>query len=101
MKEAIANRPDDIKRFEKEQLVQLEAPGINIYKRVEIHKDYWPIVPDEHQDNKLYTKPPPEIKEAVKKEKIKRKKFQAEVKEDKKLVKRELKKKLDDLATLV
>jgi hypothetical protein len=47
LKDAVKNRPSDIKSAKATLLKQLEAPGMNIYKQVEMFKNYCPLVPVE------------------------------------------------------
>ena len=66
LKDAIAAQPCIIRAAMSDQLQQIEAPGINIYKQVEMYTKYLPIVPEEHWGDELYVKPSDEIIEATK-----------------------------------
>ena len=50
----------------------LESNGINIFKQVEMAYKYKRIIPVQSRDDALYATPPPEVFEAVKKEKVMR-----------------------------
>jgi hypothetical protein len=67
-----------------DQLKTLQAPGINIFKQVEMYKNYRTLLPLEVWHDELYIKPDPNIMAAVKEEKVKRKTFRAELNKDKK-----------------
>ena len=69
---AIKTRPADIKALQAEHLKSIEAPGINIFKRVEMNMKHRPVLPIEDQDDVLYEDPTPEVFAAVKEEKAKR-----------------------------
>ncbi len=69
------NRPSDIARYKAEYLSVVQPPPINIYKRVELHTKYKPIVPIEFQDDVLFEELPPSVIDAVKAEKKRRGKF--------------------------
>jgi hypothetical protein len=98
LKEAIKNRPTDIKSHRAKVLRAIKPPGINIYKRVEMHTKYKPIVPIECQDNAIYEKPPQSVINAVEAEKTRWATFNMkELKMEKKKVSMvEMKPKLDD-----
>ena len=68
LKDAIAARPCIIRAAMSDQLQQIEAPGINIYKQVEMYTKYLPVVPEEHWGDELCVKPSDEIIEATKDE---------------------------------
>ena len=72
MKAVIKARPADTKALRAKYLKSIEAPGINIFKRVEMNIKYRPVLPIEHQDDVLYEEPTPEVFAAVKEEKAKR-----------------------------
>ena len=72
MNAAIKDRLADIKALRAKHLKSIEAPGINIFKRVEMNKRYRAFLPIEHQDDVLYEEPTPEVFDAVKKDKAKR-----------------------------
>ena len=55
------------------KLAVLQAPSINIYKRVEMRYKYRPIIPEEDKGDALYADVPEEVRESVKEEKSKRK----------------------------
>lgn len=97
LQQAIASRPATMKGLKDEYLKQLESFGINIFKRVELYKNYRPVVEVEFQDDELYQKPPEALMEAVKDERVKRTVFHAELKSKKQRVARiqVLKEKLD------
>mmetsp|Transcript_14392 Transcript_14392/g.30795 ORF Transcript_14392/g.30795 Transcript_14392/m.30795 type:complete len:173 (-) Transcript_14392:283-801(-) len=79
LKEAVDNRPVDIKLAKASMLKRLKSPGINIYKQVELYAKYHHIVPEKFWVNELYRKPPPNILAAVKKENKSRKVFREEL----------------------
>ena len=58
-----------------DMLTVIEAPGINIFKQVEMYSKYRKLLPLEVQEDELYVKPATNIMDAVKEEKIKRKSF--------------------------
>ena len=62
-------RPTDIARYRAEYLRVIEPPSINIYKCVELHTKYKPIVPIEFQNDIIYEEPPQNVIDAVKAEK--------------------------------
>ena len=96
-KEAVTNRPKDIKSYRNEQLQNIEPPGINIYKRVEMGVKYRPCINDEEAlADPLYAPPRLEELEVVNKEKKKRKKFRKELNEEKRVAAKDIEvKKLD------
>ena len=57
------------------ELRTIKAPGINIYKLVELWKEYRALVPIEFRDNPCYAKPHQVILDAVMEEKKSRKDF--------------------------
>ncbi len=69
----------------------IENEGINIFKRVEMATKYRKIIPLEDRDDELYRPPPPEVYEAVKKERKARKQFWEELNKEKKGVVKKLK----------
>ena len=84
LKTALERRRDVMKAALLDKLVNLEAPGINIYKQVEMYKGYKKLVPLEVWEDELYVKPDTNILTAVKDEKVKRKTFRAELNKEKK-----------------
>ena len=50
--------------------VSIPNVGLNLYKMVEMYKNYRPIVPDEFQSDELYAEPSAEVWKKVKTEKI-------------------------------
>ena len=67
--EAVKRRPTIIRESRDELLTQLEAPGINIYKKVEMCDKYKRLLPDKYMVDVLYSDVSSEEREAVKKEK--------------------------------
>ena len=58
----------------------IEPPGINPYKRVELYAKYRPVVPPEYHQDEFYTKPPDDVLQKVKEEKVLRTENRAKVK---------------------
>jgi hypothetical protein len=88
LKKAVEMRPAIMKVAMKDQLLELETPGINIFKQVELATKYKGIVPldlDKWEDE-LYIRPADNIIAAVKQERDKRKTFRAELNKEKKMV---------------
>ena len=83
LREAVTNRPTDIKTSQEKLLRRLEPPGTNIYKQVEMFKNYRPLVPVEFQDDLMYAEPAEDIKVAVKEEKEARKRSRDKINEKK------------------
>ena len=83
LREAVRNRPTDIKTSQEKLLRRLEPPGTNIYKQVEMFKNYRPLVPVEFQDDLMYAEPAEDIKVAVKEEKEARKRSRDKINEKK------------------
>ena len=85
LQEAVVKRSTDIFIMLKDQLKSIEAPGINVYKKVELYTKYFmsDIVPLECKDDPLYQKPTPEEMIAVKSEKKERKVFRDDINEKK------------------
>ena len=102
LKQAVENRKEDIKNAKGELLKQIKAPGINIYKQVELYYKYRPIVPQEHWGDVLYQKPDDDVLEAVRKEKASRKHFREGLNREKQKVadkkKEQFKEKMSDVA---
>ena len=61
----------------------IKAPGINIYKLVELWKEYRALVPIEFRDDPCYAKPHQVILDAVMEEKKSRKDFNERLKDKK------------------
>jgi len=82
---AVANRGQDILRLMETTLEPLKAPGINIYKKVELYTKYLlgGIVPLEFRDDQLYQQPTDEEIRAVNEERKERKIFRDEINEKK------------------
>jgi hypothetical protein len=80
---AIERRRSVMKAALVDKLINLEAPGINIFKQVEMYKGYRKLLPLEVWADELYVKPDPNILTAVKDEKVKRKTFRAELNKEK------------------
>jgi hypothetical protein len=78
--EAVKRRPT-IMRQSQDKLIQLEAPGINIYKKVEMCDKYKRLIPTDCKDDVLYSDVSIEEREAVKKEKEMRKITRVEIKD--------------------
>ena len=85
LKLAVANRGQDILKLKDELLVNLEAPGINVFKKVELYSKYLcgGIVPLEFKDDPLYQEPTAAEIQAVKEEKKERKIFRDDINEKK------------------
>jgi len=83
--EAVNNRAQDMLRLKDTLLKNLEAPGINVFKKVELYTKYLcgGIVPLENRNDPLYNKPTAEEMNTVKQEKISRKKFRLDLNEQK------------------
>ena len=78
------NRRFDITTAKGTKLAALQAPGINIYKRIEMRYKYRPIIPGEDKGDALYADVSEEVREAVKEDKSKRKVFKRELNQQKK-----------------
>ena len=78
LKEAIANRPKDIKNAMSE-IKPIVATGINVFKQVEMFAKYRPIIPFEYKRDDLYKKPSQKMFDTVKQEKQKRKNLRVEL----------------------
>jgi hypothetical protein len=63
----------------------LQSAGINIYKQVEMYKNYRKYLPLDVWEDELYVKPADNILQAVKEEKLKRNAFRIELNKDKKM----------------
>ena len=61
LKDAVMKRTTDIRQARAALLPQLESPGMNIYKQVEMFKNYPPLVPVEFQDDPIYAEPEEDI----------------------------------------
>ena len=88
LKAAIGNRPKDMKATRGELLKEIEATGINIYKQVEMYKNYRPIVPPRYHNNEMYRKPSKEVFDMVKNEKSNQKEFHGALNAKKTVVQR-------------
>ena len=86
LKQAVDERRKTIKDAEDTHLKTIEAPGINIFKQVEMHMKYRPVIPVEDQDDDLYKDPGHDVVKAVKTERKERKQFGTEMKKAKKAV---------------
>lgn len=73
------------------QLDIIESNGINIFKRVEMAYKYKKIIPVQFSDDELYATPPPEVFEAVKKEKVMRKSARETINAEKQKVVKKMK----------
>jgi hypothetical protein len=93
--EAVKKRPTIIRESRDELLTQLEAPGINIYKKVEMCDKYKRLLPDEYKVDVLYSDVSSDEREAVKKEKEMRKNARVEIKDVKNKAAQQVKRKLD------
>jgi len=85
LQQAVANRGQDIFNLLKDQLESIKAPGINVFKKVELYTKYFMsnIVPIECKDDPLYQEPTPEEMNAVKTEKKERKEFRDDINQKK------------------
>ena len=86
LKDAVAARPRIIRAAMADQLKEIEAPGINIYKQVEMFTKYLPVVPQEYHDDDLYAKPTDEVIQATREESRKRKALRVEINNAKKQI---------------
>jgi hypothetical protein len=93
--EAVKRRPTIIRESRDELLTQLEAPGINIYKKVEMCDKYKRLLPDKYMVDVLYSDVSSEEREAVKKEKEMRKNARVEIKDVKNKAAQQVKRKLN------
>jgi hypothetical protein len=84
LKTALGGRREIMKAALLDKLVNLEAPGINIFKQVEMYSKFRKLLPLDVWEDELYLKPDINILAAVKDEKVKRKTFRAELNKDKK-----------------
>ena len=98
LKLAVANRGQDILRLKEELLVNLKAPGINVFKKVELYTKYLcgGIVPLEFKDDPLYQQPTEEEIKAVKEERKERKNFRDDINEKKSKLESDRKQALKD-----
>ena len=78
------NRAQQIRSAESAKLRRIKAPGINIYKLVELWKEFRALIPFEFRDDPYYARPHQAILDAVTDEKKSRKDFNERLK-DKKL----------------
>jgi hypothetical protein len=85
LNKAVGARKMIMKAALEDQLKRIEAPGINIFKQVEMYKNYRKHLPLHVWQDELYVKPADNILEAVKDEKVKRKNFRVELNRDKKM----------------
>ena len=99
LKEAIDNRPKDIKNAMSE-IKPIVATGINIFKQVEMFAKYRPIIPFAYKCDDLYQKPSQKMFNTVKQEKQKRANLRVELNEMKNKVQRkvDIKMKIDNFA---
>ena len=69
--------------MKEELLINLKAPGINFFKKVELYTKYLcgGIVPLEFKDDPLYQQPTEEEIKAVKEERKERKNFRDDINE--------------------
>ena len=77
--EAVKNGKEIMKDLEGGLLKILTPPGINIYKQVELYKNYRPLLPQKYWSKSLYKKPLKHIIDAVKKEKKDKKEFREDL----------------------
>lgn len=96
--DAVNNRPQDIRGYQAELLKQIEPPGINIYKQVELAFKYAPNVPEDKRSNELFIPPPQEVVDAVTMEGKMRKELRGQLNAEKKKVQKELKRKIEAVA---
>ena len=82
---AVNNRVQDMRRLKDSLLKNLQAPGINVFKKVELYTKYLRggIVPLENRNDPLYKEPTVEEMNTVKQEKTARKKFRLDLNEQK------------------
>lgn len=84
LRQAVDNRPKDIKAQVESKLRVIDAPGINPYKRVEMGTKYRECINcDEALADELYEKPTEAAINLVKKEKKSRANFRSELNETK------------------
>lgn len=84
VRDAVANRPNDMKKLLGELLQPIVAPGINPYKQIELKDKYEELVPVEDKGCGLYDEPAPAIRAVVVQEKDKRKVLRVDLKAAKK-----------------
>ena len=96
LKKAIAARRTIMKAALWDKLNVIEAPGINIFKQVEMYSKYRKVLPLEVWEDQLYAKPAKNIMEAVKKEKMQRKSFREELNKDKKIAAKDAKTEIEE-----
>ena len=84
LRQAVAKRGEAILKLQQ-LLEPMKAPGINVYKKVELYTKYLcsGIVPSEAKDDVLYQQPTPEEMAAVKAEKKERKIFRDDINQKK------------------
>ena len=86
LSEAIAARTRIMTAALDDKLNVIEAPGINIYKQVEMYTKYLHVVPREYWEDELYAKPSDEAIAATKEESRRRKALRTELNEAKRKV---------------
>ena len=64
------NSAVELKAHSSTLLLPIKCLGINLYKMVEMWKNYRPMVPMEYQDDELYAKPDVKVMANVKDEKL-------------------------------
>jgi hypothetical protein len=85
MTKAVEARGAIMRAALSDKLNVLEAPGINIWKQVEMYSKYRKHLPLDVWEDQLYVKPADNILEAVKEEKLMRNAFRIELNKDKKM----------------
>ena len=80
----VGNRARKIRDAERGNLRRIKAPGINIYKLVELWKEFRALIPFEFRDDPYYAQPDQAILDAVSDEKRSRKDFNEHLKDMKK-----------------
>jgi hypothetical protein len=79
-KRGFANDIEKLRIESAKLLTMIEPPGINPYKRVELYAKYRPVVPPEYHQDEFYIKPPDDVMQKVKEEKVLRTENRAKVK---------------------
>jgi hypothetical protein len=74
---------DKIAQYSESQLMPISYVGLNLYKIIEMWKNYRPNVPVNHHSDELYAEPSQEVWPKVKMEKTDRYEFRATLKAEK------------------
>ena len=52
---------EELLAYAEKVLMPIKHEGLNLYKMVEMWKNYHPVIPVEYQLDELYAKPRPEV----------------------------------------